>query len=41
MRLILDTHTFLWLITIDPQLSATAHAGSSPWSGLGPTPEHA
>ncbi len=25
MRLLLDTHAFLWFITNDPQLSATAH----------------
>lgn len=26
MRLFLDTHAFLWFVTNDPQLSATAHA---------------
>lgn len=26
MRLLLDTHTFLWWVTDDPQLSATARA---------------
>jgi PIN domain nuclease of toxin-antitoxin system len=26
MRLLLDTHTFLWFVTDDPQLSATAQA---------------
>jgi PIN domain nuclease of toxin-antitoxin system len=32
MRLLLDTHTFLWFVLNDPQLSATApatHQGSS------------